>query len=239
MKFEEYSRTFLHFYTTEIPVLLKKILPVPKGVLADLGAGDGALLIALKTGGYLDGTAIVAVDISPERCARLSECSDIKVFCSDVTSVSGLASNSVDVVICTQVIEHVDEGKLLSEIFRVLKKDGKLYIASLVKKWYGWWYYRTKDGKWALDPTHLREYSSLEQFASTISAGGFELDDTQISALKLSIPEFIVRRLFAPMFPKTNFNSVFLKVRALDWIRRKFCLHPPGYFIVEGLARKP
>jgi SAM-dependent methyltransferase len=239
MNFDDYSRSFLHFYTEEVPVLLKKVLPKKEACVADLGAGDGALLVALKRGGYLEGARkIFAVDLSPERCERLAQCSDVTVYCSDVTEIKGIKDGEADLVICTQVIEHVDEGKLLSEISRVLKKDGVLYIASLVKKKYGWWYYRTADGKWALDPTHLREYASREEFEKRIGSGGFKVEETVVTPLRLSIPEFIIRRVFAPLFPKINFNSFFLEYAALDWLRKRVYLHPPRYFIIEVLAKK-
>lgn len=239
MNFDDYSRSFLHFYTDEVPALLKKVLPTKEGCVADLGAGDGALLVALKRGGYLEGArSIVAIDLSPERCARLAQCSDVTVHCSDATEVKGLKAGEVDLVICTQVIEHVDEDKLLSEIIRVLRNDGVLYIASLIKTKYGWWYYRTADGKWALDPTHLREYTSKVEFETKIGGAGFEITDCVVTPLRLSIPEFIVRRFLAPLSPKTNYNSFFLKYGSLDWLRRHVYLHPPGYFIVEVLAKK-
>lgn len=41
------------------------------------------------------------------------------------------ANNSIDIVICTQVYEHVPDSKLLiPEIYRVLKKDGICYFAA-------------------------------------------------------------------------------------------------------------
>lgn len=47
-----------------------------------------------------------------------------------------LPSDSFDVVICTQVYEHVpDVNKLFSEICRVLKPGGVCYLAALNKYW--------------------------------------------------------------------------------------------------------
>lgn len=237
MKFEQYSKTFLHFHTAEIPKLVKKYLN--RGMsLADLGAGDGALLVALANADLLDTSAqMVAVDLSEDRCARLQENTDFQVICSDVTSIPQLESHSIDFIICTQVIEHVDEGALLREIHRLLKPNGTLYIASVIKKKYGWWYYKTRTGEWGLDPTHLREYQSKEHFESVIKNGGFRVVETEVTPLKLSVAEFVVRRVLA-RFSNRNFNGLFLKNGALDLIRRKINIHPPGYYIVETIAKK-
>jgi len=47
-----------------------------------------------------------------------------------------LKDNSVDIAICTWVIEHVERPeKMLSEIKRVLKKDGMLYLTTANNLW--------------------------------------------------------------------------------------------------------
>lgn len=239
MDFEQYSRTFLHFHTEEIPELVTENLQGKEVDLADLGAGDGALLVALKMGGYLEkAKKVVAVDLSPERCERLKNYTDFQVVCSDVTSIPELGDNSFDFIVCTQVIEHVDQDKLLQEIKRILRPGGTLYIASLVRKSFGWWYYKTADGKWAMDPTHLREYASKEEFENVIKSAGFAVEKTVLSPLKLSVLEFIARRVIVPIFKPKNINSFFVKHPAMDILRRKINIHPPRYFIIESIAKK-
>ena len=235
MKFEEYSKTFLHFHTEEIPSLVSKYLS--KGMsVADLGAGDGALLVALANADLIDANSLmVAVDLSEQRCQRLMEHTDFKVICSDVTAIPELKSKTIDFIICTQVIEHVDEGALLAEAHRLLKPDGVLYIASVIKKKYGWWYYRTRTGEWGLDPTHLREYKSREHFESVINGNGFNIVESSETSLNLSVAEFIVRRLIAP-YTNKDVNHIFLRFKFLNWVRNKVNIHPPGYFIVETIA---
>jgi len=238
MDFNEYSRTFLHFHTEEIPELVKDFLQNKEVDLADLGAGDGALLVALKLGGYLEKAKnVVAVDLSPERCERLKQYTDFKVFCSDVTSIPEIDNNSFDFIVCTQVIEHVDQDKLLQEIKRILRPGGTLYIASLVRKSYGWWYYKTAEGKWAMDPTHLREYASKEEFETVISGAGFEIEKTVLSPLKLSVLEFLTRRVIVPLFKPKEVNSFFVKHPTINYLRRKININPPRYFIVETVAK--
>ena len=239
MKFEDYSKTFLHFHTTEIPPVLGRHIGGKLG-LVDLGAGDGNLLVSLRIAGLLDSfDKVVAVDLSEQRCERLRQYTDFTVICGDATKVKELPDASFDFLLCTQVIEHVDEQALLSEIARLLVPGGVAYIASVIKKKYGWWYYRTADGKWALDPTHLREYASVEQYESVIKSGGFTVIETVTTPLKLSVIEFVLRRLIVPVFKLKDIHSLFIKYPAADWIRRHFNIGPPGYHIVETIAKKP
>lgn len=241
MEFENYSKSFLHFYSNEVPALLKKYWDKNAfNNIADLGAGDGALLFGLKSNEMIgEDSVITAVDISPDRCERLKSIPWISAHCSDVTNLHFVDTGSVDCVICTQVIEHVSEHDLLKEIMRVLKPGGTLYIASLVRSKYSWWYYKTLEGKWGLDPTHLREYVSEDQFKEVISKGGFDLQETCLTKLRLSVLEFLIRRLLVPIFKIKDPNEIFVKSRILDYVRRKFNIRPPGYFIVETLGIKP
>ncbi|OPY79185.1 MAG: hypothetical protein A4E65_01970 [Syntrophorhabdus sp. PtaU1.Bin153] len=239
MKFEDYSRTFLHFHTDLLPELLLRHLPAGSFSLVDLGAGDGALLVGLQNQGYLEqAKQVVAIDLSEERCERLRKSTNFRVLCSDVMHVPELESGMFDYVICTQVIEHVDQHGLLAEIKRLLRDDGILYIASLVKKWYGWWYYKTADGKWAIDPTHLREYASQGAFEEVIEQSGFRIIETKLSPLKLSVLEFLVRRVVVPIFHAQNVNNFFLRHPYADFIRKTLNVRPPGYQIIESICTK-
>jgi len=252
MKFEDYSRNFLFFHDEAIPELLEKNLPSENYSLADLGAGDGVLLAALQQAGHLEkANPIVAVDLSEDRCDRLRQCSDVTVICSDVTDVPELESTKFDFIMSTQVIEHVDEDKFLHEIKRLLTDNGKLYIASLVSKYgadknymlkygwrYGWRFYKKPDGRCLVDPTHLREYASEEHFVNTIEKAGFQVLKSELSPLKLSVLEFIMRRVIVPIFNPKDPNGFFVKNKVLDYLRKNIKLQPPGYYLVEAVAVK-
>jgi ubiquinone/menaquinone biosynthesis C-methylase UbiE len=252
MKFDDYSRTFLHFHDQAAPELLTRYLPTGNFSVADLGAGDGVILVALQRGGWLSrAKSIVAVDISRERCDRLNQCSDIRVICSDVTNIPELEDACFDYVISTQVIEHVEESELLSEITRILRPKGVLYIASLVNEkandrhymlkygWrYGWRFYKKASGKWFVDPTHLREYESKQAFVEVLSKAGFDVQEAMLTPLKLSLLEFLVRRIVVPIFNPRNPNDFFSRHAALDVLRRNIKLQPPGYYLVEAIATK-
>lgn len=244
MDFKEYSTSFLHFYTGEIPVLLEKYLS-PAGIaselaLADLGCGDGALLVALYHKGHLKrARRVIGIDLSPERIKRLRSCSRFEAICSDVSRVPDITDNSINFIICTQVIEHVPDDRILAqEMYRQLQSGGTAYVASVVKKWYGWFYYRTKHGKWACDPTHEREYASKEQFESLIQKAGFEIRETKMTLYKLSVVEFFIRRIAIRIFTMNDINSFFIRHGYLNALRKLLKIPVPGYYIIETIAQK-
>jgi|APLak6261677118_1056115.scaffolds.fasta_scaffold00910_3 ubiquinone/menaquinone biosynthesis C-methylase UbiE len=252
MKFEDYSRNFLFFHDEAIPELLEKYLPSEDYSLADLGAGDGVLLAALQHAGHLEkAKSIVAVDLSEDRCDRLRQCTDVTVICSDVTDIPEIESSKLDFIISTQVIEHVDEDKFLHEIERLLKDSGTAYIASLVSEkgadknymlkygWrYGWRFYKNSEGRCLVDPTHLREYESKDHFVSVIENAGFRVVESRLSPLKLSVLEFIMRRVIVPILKPSDPNGFFMKNKMLDYLRKNIKLQPPGYYLVEAVAVK-
>ncbi len=235
--FEKYSKENIHFYNSPAPKMLsdlvKKINP---DSVADFGCGDGAILYNLIVNNLLkDIKEIIAIDLSEERLKRIkSNLGDnVKTICSDASEVKAMQNGLVNLVICTQVIEHVpDEKKLLAEIYRILKPGGFLYISSVVKKWYGWYFYRA-NGKWALDPTHLREYSSASQFCSLVSDSGFKISSQRLSIFRPSVGNALLRLLIkSGLFKETNKSG---KVYNLI---SKLTLPIPGYYIVEVMAEK-
>ena len=85
----------------------------PEDFVVDLGAGDGGLLYALELEGLLGDTAY-AVDLSEERlafCAALSP--KIETVRADATAVP-LPDGVAGGLVCTQVIEHLPDDRLLA-----------------------------------------------------------------------------------------------------------------------------
>jgi 2-polyprenyl-3-methyl-5-hydroxy-6-metoxy-1,4-benzoquinol methylase len=128
--------------------------------MADLGCGEGVILNALGSRGLLEGKSVYAVDMTEERVNRANRTyTHIKCLTADVCHTP-IESDSIDLLITTQVIEHVDyDEDLVKEIQRVLAPGGIAYVDTIFKKWYGWYFYRC-NGKWTMDPTHVREYGN-------------------------------------------------------------------------------
>ena len=86
-----------------------------------------------------------------------------------------IKSNSLDFIVSNQVIEYIyNHEKVISEAFRILQKKGIFYISTVFKKWYGWYFYRS-NGRWVLDPTHVREYKDTNDLMLIINNIGFKV----------------------------------------------------------------
>jgi ubiquinone/menaquinone biosynthesis C-methylase UbiE len=126
-----------------------------------------------------------------------------------------LETGSIDFALASQVIEHVpDDSRMLEEIDRVLADGGGFQIDTVYKRKWARYIYRSPAG-WALDPTHLREYTDVGQLIAKFPAS-LTIDEVKIvrSYRRLNlIPPFA----FLP-----------------DWARIRI----PGYFTLIILGTK-
>lgn len=198
MEFDKYSKKYIHYYTGEIPTLIKDIFDRYNiKSIADLGSGDGSILDALLKKGYLNNIEkVIAIDISQERINNVKKISDrILCFVADVCKLNMLDTMSLDLTISNQVIEHIpDEEEFIKEAHRVLSKEGLFYLSTVFKKWYGWYFYRC-NGKWTLDPTHLREYTNETQLLNIIKKYSFEILENKKTLHWFPITDFIFKRM--------------------------------------------
>ena len=93
---------------------------------------EGVILEALYHMGYFSGKSIFAVDLSPERLGKVRSIID-NVTCVEAdASFTNIPSGSIDLVISTQVIEHVDDDNaMVQEIYRILAPGGTAYIDTI------------------------------------------------------------------------------------------------------------
>ena len=237
--FERYSSNFIQLYTDEVPQGLSGIFhgAMPGFSVLDLGCGDGALLIGLHNKGYLKNAGrIVGVDLSSQRINRLKHNFAFELICADACNVVQLEDKTFDYIFSSQVIEHVlDDKAFLREIHRLIKDSGILFISSIVKRKYGWYVHRCNK-KWALDPTHLREYSSEQEFITLIESARFKVVNLRMTSYKFTPMDFIIRRLYFPIFRHETTNSFFLRHKLLSKFR---LLRIPvfGYYIIDLVAK--
>ncbi len=194
---EEYARFLPQYYSDSIPETLRKYLETRSFVsLLDAGCGDGSLLFALKRHGYFQNRTIYAVDLSQNRIRLVRKIDPhIRAYVDDAVCLNTISNNTIDFYISTYVIEHVDDKKMIETVSRVTKRGSTIYISTIFKKWYGWYYYR-KDGKWVMDITHLREYSRDEELLQYVDKNEFRIMENRKNQLYFPVIDFIVRRLF-------------------------------------------
>jgi SAM-dependent methyltransferase len=146
----------------------------------DLGCGAGRFAAAARDAG----ADVVGVDVAEaalERARRVAPGVDLRLVEPDGTLPLG--HGEIDLVWCSEVLEHVpDTGSLLTEVRRVLRRDGRLL---LTVPDHG----RLKRTLIALarfeahfDPLgqHVRFYTR-RSLAATLQATGF--DDVRLSPL--------------------------------------------------------
>jgi 2-polyprenyl-3-methyl-5-hydroxy-6-metoxy-1,4-benzoquinol methylase len=110
--------------------LIDRHFPPDRGaVILDLGCGHGSLIYLARQKGYAN---ITGVDRSPEQVAEARRLGIEGVVEGDILEyLSGTASESHDVVVTFDVIEHFTRDELLpfvDEVRRVLKEGGRWLI---------------------------------------------------------------------------------------------------------------
>jgi 2-polyprenyl-3-methyl-5-hydroxy-6-metoxy-1,4-benzoquinol methylase len=101
--------------------------------LLDIGSSTGIMdsILARKL------KKVIGIDIDKKAVdfAKKLERENLKFMVEDAMNLS-FKDNSFDVVVCTQVYEHVPSAKrLFLEIYRVLKPGGVCYLAAINKLW--------------------------------------------------------------------------------------------------------
>lgn len=241
--FKNYSERHIHFYDLEIPDLLEKAVKSKNSrdfSVVDLGCGDGSLLFSLqKRGLFSNAEKIVGVDLSPERIKNLREnVKNVIGIASDACNVKELENEVFDVVISSQLIEHLpNDIDLLQEIRRLLKRDGVAYISSVIKKRYGFYIYRSKRG-FRLDPTHVREYSSKEVFLNLLERSRLKTLKYRIKIVKYPLSDLIIRAFIKMGLIKPfDARNIYMENKWMISIR-KLIIPIFGYYTIEVMCKK-
>ena len=144
------------------------------------------------------------------------------------------STSSVDGVIVSQVIEHLpDDGLLASEVARILRPGGWWYIGSVLRAPRAWWVYK-QDGRRLLDPTHVREYASREEFQAAIEHPELLLTDLVVSPFRFPLVDLVARG--AAVLGLINHETLvrlYARHPALARLRR-LTVRPPGYCPYRG-----
>ena len=105
-----------------------KAVPRRSGLsVLDAGCGEGQLIERLQKA--LPDDHYVGVDITPVALEKARQRCQFATFKKADLSATGFGDSSFDVIVCTEVIEHVPEyNDVLAEFVRLLKPGGLLII---------------------------------------------------------------------------------------------------------------
>jgi SAM-dependent methyltransferase len=229
----DYSRTQIHFLT-QPPEWLAHLEKIgnPR-VILDLGSGGGRNSVYLRT--QFREAYVVALDLSFIRSVSCRQATGADVVCGDAMRLP-FPDDLFDMVLSTQVIEHVpDDWAFVKEASRIVKKGGRMLITSVLRLPHGWYFYRHQ-GRWVLDPTHVREYRSREQFLALFS-DGFRLLDSAVEPIHFS-PAHFVYRLLARTGLVSNPDPSFFSRTALAGSLGRWGLLIPGYRTITAVVQK-
>ena len=198
-----------------------------RGTAMDAGSGCGFLLDDLAT--FFD--TVIAVDIQPfflHYAARRTTESRQACFCAGDLRALPVAGDSMDLVICSEVLEHVRDGEpCLREIGRVLKPGGLAIVSTpqpfsllemaarlalsplflpLVERIYG-------EPVGPLGHINLR---SMRRWRKTLADCGFRILETHRSGLYLPV--------LAEMFPDRARN-------AAGWLNARLSATPLAFLL--------
>lgn len=211
MDIEKYSKIAPQYYSDNIHGILKRYLSNHKfTTFLDCGCGDGNLLNALFKNNFLIDKKVFAIDLSKNRIDLVKKIdTNISARVDNAEEMRTIENDSIDFFIATQVIEHVNQIKMLYSIDRVTKRNGIIYLSTVYKKWYGWYFFRN-NGKWVIDPTHLREYKKDSELFDFIDKDIFEILENKKTLLKFPIIDFFIKRL--RIKNRKIFNNKFLQL---------------------------
>lgn len=233
MDIEDYAKKHPNYWSIEslTPEIKHLIDRQPFYRMVDIGCGNGSLLNALNAAGYLQKFSEVwAVDLASHRLIDVQKIHEkIKTVQDDAQNLTKLPSNFFDLAISTQVIEHVPSDlAMLKSIHRICTNDAKVYLDTVYKKPYAWYFYKDPNGKPALDPTHLREYRSDEELLPKIEEAGFRIVNQTKSLYTFPVMDFFMRRMQVRN-ASLNHNPVFhllrkVKLPIIGYYNWKFIL---------------
>lgn len=217
MNVEKYSKRKTQSYAVGIPELFFKFLDKTDWeTYLDLGCGDGFLLRVLNKKGYFDNKIVYAIDLSRNNINLVTKINkSFRCFVDDACNIKSIQTNSIDFLVSTQVIEHVqDDESMVKEITKVLNKNGTVYLSTVFKKWTKRRTYNLFlsvipfifsllifgklhkcDGKWALDATHRREYTQDNQLLDILRKYNFKVIESKKSLLTIPILYSVFRRI--------------------------------------------
>ncbi len=204
--------------------VIKEIGLNSESSIIDIGTSSGSNLRMLKDMGFKKYQGYDLSESSKFFC-KMKGLGDVMV--GDICE-SGLASESYDLVIASDVIEHIDDdSKAISEITRILK-DGSHAIIT-VPCFMSLWGYTDEMAM------HKRRYL-LKEISQKIESAGLEIKDKFYFNFLLFFPIFCYRRL-AKILSLKKRNELAVNCGPLNYVLEK--LFAADVFLARKLKIVP
>ena len=154
---------------TNLARFVYKLLPVKKGSLIDIGAGNGLILKFFK----LKGFEVAGVELEKDQVHQMQidyKLQGVKVVQGDITKLKGEAN--FDVVIASDVIEHIENDEsALRNLYSFVKTGGYLVITVPAHTHL----YGKRDKNWG----HYRRYDKQELVSKLQSLKGCKIQSVK------------------------------------------------------------
>jgi SAM-dependent methyltransferase len=179
--FQVEERSFWFNYRNRFIVETVKNFP-PSGPIADVGAGNGYVSLALKRAGY--GVIVIEPGLAGARNAQSRGLSP--VICATLQDAE-VIPQSLDAAGLFDVLEHIedDEG-FLRMVHRVLRPHGRLYLTVPASR-----------ALWSTEDDLVGHYHrySINVLTGRVRAAGFAVDYATYLFSPLTMPLFVLRSL--------------------------------------------
>jgi|SRR5215470_6668613 len=220
------------------PPMLSRALEDRSGTFLEVGAGDGGMLRDLFDEDRLKSfDRVIALDVAEGRVRRLLRYvpeADARLGDAEHLEIDDA---SVDCFFSDQVIEHVtSDDRFAREVRRVLKPDGVAVVGSCLRLPGGWWYHRS-GGRWRIDPTHMREYESTDDYAAVFSRAGLEVSEIEREAVRFPVAEMVVRAAMKLRLVPMDQSDVYMR-RPFMRRWRPFKMRIPRYYMIYARLHK-
>jgi 2-polyprenyl-3-methyl-5-hydroxy-6-metoxy-1,4-benzoquinol methylase len=195
----------------------------------DVGCGHGAALLHFAKVSHATLFGIDCSSVAVQRARELLPQAGLTV--GDVES--WLGHDNIDVVYTSAVLEHVkDDDMLLHRMWRALRPGGYLCLCTVYKKAWAWYFYRNDAGQSVLEPSHVREYTSLEELRAIVETNGFIVERMATSLFWYPIIDPLLTHI-----PGISRFSKFINGRFIQMLR-KIRVPILGYYNVQVLCKK-
>ncbi len=140
-------------------------------------------------------------------------------------------------VSCCQLIEHLRKrSEFIAELYALLEPGGLLVISSVRRAKYRLYYQRNDRSETILEPGHVHEFDSLDEFNELVVRQPARTVHTIEYQTKFSIFDFLLRRI--QRLSRKPFTSTLPTRRFMAKARKATRIPIPGYTYVESVVVK-